>query len=249
MSGEHYFSAGLFDDEKVFIYGLDWCKEQPKQVGKSSLVKNVLCKSHNERLSILDEEAINAFKILREERDLNAVRTEMKPRYWAVRRWRIRGPLLERWFLKTLIGLACEGERKIGPDSTEPGQPSANLVRIAYGLEGFAGLSGLYTLAALGMNVHIRERIEYVPMADPDCLPGGLFCFMGYFFILHLGNGGLDQNADLMLPGPTKFGGMLGGNINVRPMRHMRAAKFAVHARTSHVIDFKWPGESHGEPA
>src|SRR5262249_34764344 len=108
MSGEHYFTAGLFDGDKVFIHGLDWCKDKPKRVGKQSLVKNVLCKSHNERLSILDDEAISAFKAMREERDLTAQRTRMKPKYWTVRRWEIRGPLLERWFLKTLIGLACE---------------------------------------------------------------------------------------------------------------------------------------------
>ncbi len=243
MSGEHYFTAGLFEGDKVFVYGLDWCKDKPKEIGKKSLVKNVLCKSHNERLSILDDEAINAFEIFRKERELNAMRTEMRPRYWTVHKWYVRGPLLERWFLKTLIDLACEGDRKIGPDSTEAGQPSPGLVRIAYGLEGFPGMSGLYTLAAPGMNVNIRDRIEYIPMAHPDCLPGGLFCFAGYFFVIHLGTGGLDPNAELMLPGPTPFGGMLGGGVNVRPMRHLRAAKFAVHGRTSHVIEFKWPGE------
>src|SRR5262244_1344539 len=38
---------------------------------------------------------------------------------------------------------------------------------------------------------------------------------------------------------------LLGGGVNVRPMRHMKAAKFAVHGRTSHVLEFKWPGESY----
>ncbi len=202
ISGEHYVTAGLFEDDKVFIYGLDWCKDKPKQVGKKSLVKNVLCKSHNERLSILDDEAINAFEIFRREREFNAMRTEMKPRYWTVHKWYVNGPLLERWFLKTLIGLACEGDRKIGPDSTEAGQPSPDLVRIAYGLERFRGMAGLYTLASVGLNVNIRDRLEYVPMAHPECLPGGLFCFAGYFFIIHLGTGGLDPNFEIMLPGP-----------------------------------------------
>jgi hypothetical protein len=247
MSGEHYFTAGLFAGDKVFIHGLDWCKDQPKQVGKKSLVKNVLCKSHNERLSILDDEAIRAFEIMRGERDLNAVREKMTPRYWTVKRWSVNGPLFERWFLKTLIGIACEGEQKIGPDSPEQGQPSPSLVRIVYGLEKFPGMSGLYTLAAAGMKVHMRDRIEYVPMGHPDCLPGALFCFMGYFFVIHLGIGGLDPNAELMLPGPTPFGGMLGGGVNVKSVRHMRAAKFAIHGHTSHVIEFKWPGERNNQ--
>jgi len=50
-----------------------------------------------------------------------------------------------------------------------------------------------------------------------------------------------------MLPGPTALGGLLGGGVNVRPMRHMKAAKFAVRGRTSHVLEFKWPGESYAQ--
>jgi hypothetical protein len=244
LSGEHYFSAGLFEGNKVAIYGLDWCKEKPKQVGKNSLVKNILCKRHNERLSILDEEAINAFKIFVEERKLNDVRERMTPRYWTVQRWSIDGPRLERWFLKTLIGIACEGDRPIGPESKEPGQPSPDLVRVAYGLEKFPGMSGLYSLASVGLVVNIRDRIEYLPMAHPECLPGALFCFMGYCFVLYLASAGLDPNAELMLPGPTPFDGMSSGGVNVRPMRHLRAMKFNVHNRVSHAVDFKWPGES-----
>jgi len=244
LSGEHYFTAGLFETDKVFIYGLDWCKEKPKEIGKKSLVKNILCKSHNERLSVLDDEAIRAFKIFTEERKLNDIRTQMKARYWNVNKWSIKGPLLERWFLKTLIGIACEGDRPIGPESSEPGQPSANLVRTAYGFEEFHGRSGLYSLASVGLVVNIRDRIEYIPMAHPDCLPGALFCFMGYCFVLHLGVGGLDPNAELMLPGPTPFDGMSSGGVNVRPMRHLKAVKFNVHNRVSHAIEFKWPGES-----
>src|SRR5215510_10773417 len=105
LSGEHYFTSGLFEGDKVFVYGLDWCREKPKEIGKKSLVKNILCKSHNERLSILDDEAIRAFKIFAEERKLNDIRVQMKPRYWTLKRWSINGSLLERWFLKTLIGI------------------------------------------------------------------------------------------------------------------------------------------------
>jgi len=147
------FSAGLLEGKSVFIHGLDWCKDAPKQIVKNSLVKNVLCKRHNERLSILDDEAIKAFKIFPEEPQLTKVRTAMKPRYWTVREWCVNGPPLERWFLKTLINLACEGERKIGPDSQEIGQPSQNPVRIAYGWEKFQGQAGLYSPAALNYSL------------------------------------------------------------------------------------------------
>jgi hypothetical protein len=244
LSGEHYFSAGLFEGDKVFIVGFDWCKDKPKEIGKKSLVKKILCKSHNERLSILDDEAIKTFQTIKAERELNDFRIKQEKRIWSVRRWEIKGPLLERWFLKSLIGIACETEYKIGPDSEEPGQPSPNLVRIAYGLEDFPGMAGLYVLAAAGMNVHIRDRIEYIPMAHSDCLPGGLFVFAGYCFVLYLGFGGLDPNAEIMLPKPQPFDGMLGGGVNTKPLRHLKELKFAVHGRTSHMIKFMWPGES-----
>jgi hypothetical protein len=53
---------------------------KPKEVEKKSLVKKILCKRHNERLSILDDEAIKAFKIFAEERKLNDV--PMRPSEW-----------------------------------------------------------------------------------------------------------------------------------------------------------------------
>ena len=135
ISGEHLFTAGLFEGDKLSIQGMEWCKTEVKEVGKKSLVKNVLCTTHNSRLAILDDEAIHAFKIFQDSVKLQQVRNQMKARYWTVEHWKIDGPLLERWFLKTLITLACEGEQKIGPDSGEVGQPTPSLVRIAYGLE------------------------------------------------------------------------------------------------------------------
>ena len=244
MSGEHYFSAGLLKGDMVFVYGLNWCKDKPKQVGKNSLVKNVLCKGHNERLSILDDEAIRAFDIFRQERELEVRRTKLKPRYWGIKEWYLNGPLLERWFLKALIGLACEGDQKIGPDAEEPGQPSPHSVRIVYGLEKFQGKAGLYILSAVGTQITMQDRLEYIPMAHSDCLPGGLFYFGGYSFVLHLGVGGLDPNCEIVLPGPLPYGGMPGGGMNVRPMYHPKAFKFAIHRRTSHIVKIKWPGES-----
>jgi len=240
ISGEHIFTAGLFEKDRLFVQGMNWCKTEVKRVGKKSLVKKVLCTTHNSRLSPLDNEAIRAFKIFQESMRLQDARSKIKSRYWNVQHWKINGPLLERWFLKTLITLACEGDQKIGPDSEELGQPSPSLVRIAYGQERFPGSAGLYVLAASGQQLKSEDRLEYMPMIHPDCLPGGLFLFRGYFFVLHLGSGGLDPNAQLMLPGPLPFGAMASGGVNVRPMLHLKAMKFAVQDRLSHVIHFEW---------
>src|SRR5260370_42498788 len=109
-----------------------------------------MCKGHNERLSILDDEAIKAFDIFRQERELEGRRTKMKPRYWGIKEWYLNGPLLERWFLKALIGLAWEGERKLGPYAQQPWQTTSTLVRITYWLGKLQGMAGLYILSFVG---------------------------------------------------------------------------------------------------
>jgi hypothetical protein len=219
---------------------MSWCKSEIKQVGKKALVKNVLCRSHNSRLSPVDQAAIDTFKIIDDASRLQDVRLKMKPRRWAVSEWRANGPLMERWLLKTLITLACNGDQKIGPDSLEAGQPSADLIRIAFGLEKFKGQAGLYLLAAPGLRCSPEDRIEYIPMGHPDCLPGGLFMFKGFPLFIHLGIGGLDPNANIMLPGPSPFGAMANGGINVRPMLRPRKLAFTVHEKLSHTIKFDW---------
>ena len=240
ISGEHYISSGLFADSKLSVQGFNWCKNEIKQIPKKSLVANVLCHGHNTRLSEIDKAGIQAFRVFRECTELSNLRNTMKPRYWNIIRRKIDGPVVERWFLKTLINFACQGDQKIGPDSETVGEPSANLVRIVYGLERFEGQAGLYLLASPGQHCELEDRIEYVPMAHPKCLPGGLFLFRGIFFILHLGKGGLDPNAEMMSPGPLPYGAMATGGVNVRPMYHQRAIKFMVQGKMSHVVKFKW---------
>jgi hypothetical protein len=137
-------------------------------------------------------------------------------------------------------GLTSVAQQEIGPDSNEVGQPSPDLVRIVYGLEKFEGRAGLHLLADGGQNLKFEDRIEYMPLGHPECLPGALYLFRGVFFILHLGKGGLAPNAEMMLPGPLTFGAMATGGVNVKPMFHQRAMKFAIQNKLSHVISFSW---------
>lgn len=240
ISGEHYVSSGLFEQSELFVQGFNWCKNEIKQIPKKSLVANILCREHNTRLTEVDKAGIRAFRTLQESTRLSNVRNTLKPRYWNIVRLEIDGLMLERWFLKTLINFACGGEQRIGPDSNAVGQPSDNLVRISYGLDKFEGQAGLYLLAAAGQNHQLEDRIEYMPMDHPECLPGGLFIFRGFFFVLHLGKGGLDPNAELTLPGPLPHGAMATGGVNVKPIYHNKSMKFTVHHKLSHAITFKW---------
>lgn len=47
----------------------------------------------------------------------------MPPRRWNVVRTKLRGRLLERWFLKILINMCVGTDERIGSDSSEPGTP------------------------------------------------------------------------------------------------------------------------------
>jgi hypothetical protein len=93
ISGEHYVTAGLFEGDKLSVQGMAWCKTEIKEVGKKSLVKNVLCTGHNSKLSPFDDEAIQAFDVFRECARLTDVGQAMRARHWNVQRWHIDGAL------------------------------------------------------------------------------------------------------------------------------------------------------------
>ena len=105
QSREHYISKGLFEGDSIIQKGLPWCKFEEKEIGLASASAKILCKTHNERLSILDDEAIRAFDSLREILLLQSRQKKLAPRIWKVRTWHLNGLLLDRWFLKTLVNL------------------------------------------------------------------------------------------------------------------------------------------------
>jgi hypothetical protein len=236
ISKEHYITEGMWKNKAVVVCGFDWCKE-PVEIRIEELSKRMLCRSHNWRLSALDSEAIRAFKIIDEERSLHAVRSGLRPRYWTTHKWQINGLLLERWFLKTLINIAHGGDRPIGPDSTEPGQPSQKLVRIAYGLETFECRAGLYAVASAGLTFVIQDRFESVPMVyeNKDHLTGAFFGFKGYCFILHLDRTGFEVNQRISLPQRVS------NNTDLQQViYHIKAFKWKVREYDSHRIEFSW---------
>jgi len=98
----------------------------------------------------------------------------------------VNGPLLERWFLKTLIYLSVSGDWAIGLGSHKKGTPSQQLVRIAFGHEAFEPYEGLYIAGYPGENIHSMDRVSFAPMTEGDNLVVGRFNFRGYRFYLSL---------------------------------------------------------------
>lgn len=118
---------------------------------------------------------------------LTNVRGQMKPRPWNVVTYRINGQLLERWLLKTLINICCNGEYPIGRGSTVPGKPSEQLVRTAFGLDSFEGRAGLHFVVRTGMKAPSADTVNFCPLIKNGLhIEGGLFMFRGLLLLLFL---------------------------------------------------------------
>ena len=113
VSREHLVSRGLFIGDIIRVEGFSWCKTGPKEVGLSSLTAKILCKKHNSDLSEVDAGGANAFDIFRQLRLVANQRQGLPPNSWQVPEYRIDGPLLERWLLKTLINISYNGDHPI----------------------------------------------------------------------------------------------------------------------------------------
>jgi hypothetical protein len=161
ISSEHVVSRGLFESDQVAVQGFGWCRNEHKLIGLSALVAKILCRTHNSGLSVLDDAALDAFKVFREVIRINQVRGKLKRTSWTVKRFKVNGPLLERWFLKTLINLSFCGEWAIGLGSHKRGTPSERLVKIVFGREAFEPYAGLYLASYPGENVDSMDRVSF----------------------------------------------------------------------------------------
>lgn len=187
LTREHVVSQCLFDTDQIMVQGFPWCLNEPKSIGLSNLVAKILCKKHNSALSDLDSAALDAFNVFREAIRLNDVRGKIrKPALWNVQRFVIDGPLLERWFLKTLINVSFGKEWTIGSGTHTAGNPSKELVEIAFGLRQFENGGGLYVAGEAGEQIDSMDRVNVTPMTDGTNLVAGKFNFRGYRFFLNL---------------------------------------------------------------
>ena len=98
-SREHYINQGVFDNNIITVFGMDWCKE-PKDIGLAKAVSKILCEKHNSSLSDFDAEATKLSKFLLQQlRDNPNDSSNIH----------LNGKHLERWALKTAINLSQLG--------------------------------------------------------------------------------------------------------------------------------------------
>ena len=132
ISAEHYVSDGIFDAESVTLVGFPWCRDEPKTIGLSSAVANILCSTHNSALSDFDNEAAKLSKFLVDTYRLPQINHSIA----------LNGYLLEKWALKTFLNLGyLQALHREQPNRLEPPE---SLVRYIYRNASVSSGIGLY---------------------------------------------------------------------------------------------------------
>ncbi len=167
----------------IKVQGFSWCADQPKEITVATLVTKILCRKHNTDLSPVDASAGQSFDTLREVARLKNVRERMMPIRWNVKKYRLDGIMLERWFLKTLINIAFD--REVCHRLRGNGRGTA--IRA---LEPFKGKAGMYTMSRVGMQFDLEDRVSFSPIMQRaphgEYVAAGIFVFRGFQFLLHL---------------------------------------------------------------
>jgi hypothetical protein len=234
MSREHTVSKAVLPEGDIWVDGAHWCPE-PKLINIADFARKILCTEHNNRLSgLADVGAVEMQKSFREAQRLQDFRSKYRRQNWTRKQFVIPARKLERWFLKTLINFSYRGPKRIGRDASSTGEPSPELVEIAFGLRDFEQPAGLYTIAIVGDTTPIDNSFRFISLTGKhDYINAGIFHFGGLKTLLYLD----DDTA----PVATNFLGHKYPEIlNAQFMYHLYSVKFELEGRLSHSVDFDW---------
>lgn len=224
ITGEHCISHNLLNkierlNKTIDVVGLSWLPtDQLTSIGKKALVSNVLCSQHNSNLSPLDDsigqlvEAISAI-------DAEFVKADAK-----ALRFQVDGSAVERWIVKTVLGLVNSGQIKQQsgiPFNTQPKCLELLCVPHARWPTGW----GLYVSTPAAKMYH-SSSFELLPTHDPDT---------GKLLTLDLKFNGIQMH---FLMGKPDDPALLGVH---RP----QALKFLKGSTTS-IIELSWPRRKAG---
>ncbi len=242
LSREHTVSRVVLDDEQIEFTG-PVTQGQPRVIGIAALCSKILCEKHNNALSPLDD-AAGVFRAAMDECvRLASVRRSLSPRKdWTLACFDVDGPLIERWFLKTLINV--EQTFPTNDASWVAGavdrEPPAELVRIVYGRSAFPQDAGLHAIIYEGLNEHFRRTVQITVMVDQrdDTICAGAFTFQGLRLVLTLRP--IAPGQPFTVDGVTPANAGPGRTI-LRPNKFW----FRVHGAKSQVIRFNWGALQH----
>jgi hypothetical protein len=224
LTGEHLFSKGLFSGKSVQVQGDIWKTTKLKSIGVNSLTANILCRAHNNALSIVDDEGIRAFRAIRRFEEILSLR---QTRFDAADlQHDVDGLLLERWFLKHAVNLfVASGSTKRWLGGSVPSKPPQQIVEAAFGLATLQRPSGLYNWGgSLGEQRIVGDQIEFQPYFDQAGeFVGAHFDFQALHFFIWLP--GVVPRADISGAPLREFYHHMGGLFQAPPL----GANFRVH--------------------
>lgn len=181
QSAEHVLSDCLFTGS-VTVQGLPWCKD-PFDIGPNGLTSNILCKHHNESLSILDATAKKSLETMFDAHRLIETRKRTNPdkRDWRYVTLGIDRVLFARWCLKTLINTANVQHKSKRLEWT----PAPELVNTVFGNRPFSDGAGLGILASAGESFSLGRTYHVTPISSDarQAIEAVSIRFSGFRFI------------------------------------------------------------------
>lgn len=184
LSHEHLVSRALFDGPTIQV-NAPWTGGQTRSIGLNRLTGNILCKGHNSRLSPVDVQGATLFRTVRIFDSWLAGKLADDPE--RIRRIRIDGPMLERWFAKTAINLFISTARdKHWPDKGAPSVPPRYVVDAIFGKSRLAPPMGLHFLAGQVADTRVvADQVRFTPLfRDGTCFVAGHFEFQAMHFAI-----------------------------------------------------------------
>lgn len=149
MSGEHVFSNAIFKAGcscPVMVQGVQRIRKGAPTRGAEK--SNILCRHHNSLLSPLDETIGKIARFQAEANDKSFQGTII-----------VKGELLERWILKTVINNAAAGW--VAPVKW---MPSDSITRAIFGLEPVPDKLGLYSVDGVDPSHRPTGGVSFTPI-------------------------------------------------------------------------------------
>jgi hypothetical protein len=217
------------------VSGYPWCKGEVRSVGSAALTSKILCVTHNNALSQVDQEASAFFRDLNTAADLHlSKRSSSDPGQWDVLQTTVDGLLLERWFLKIAVNLSLAGRSDLRWYLND--EPIINVPRLlieaAFGMTPLAEPMGLYAAVSVGVPQESAQEVSFAPTIKADRhIVGGTFAFRGLYYLLWL--------EDRAVPSPpTQV--LRREWSNPRLVHHLAGMDYSVQGHDSHNITYRW---------
>lgn len=183
LSKEHLVSGSIFEQQNIYVSGFPWCKDELKMVSVASITSKILCTKHNNALSEIDKEGINAVRVFEMLIPERMKSTNKRPLNDV-----IDGYNFERWLLKTAVNLSVESNFHIGVGMNDsiPGLPSPYILAVIFGELKLSHCMGLYVLENSIPLKFQPGSITVIPIHKDGCIGGYYFHIRGFNFVLSI---------------------------------------------------------------